>query len=121
MIARVWRGEAIIQNSEAYRRHFVESVHPVLGRVPGHRGALLLQRNRDGDSRTEFMVVTLWDSMQAVRAFAGPDQDRAVVEQAARAVLADFDATVRHYDVVLDTRDPSGGLTGEGQADGCGW
>ena len=109
MIARVWRGETTIENADAYRRHFVESVRPALTSVPGHRGALLLRRETDGDSRTEFLAITLWDSMRAVRAFAGPDPDRAIVEPAARAVLADYDASVRHYDVVLDTWDPNGG------------
>lgn len=103
MIARVWRGHATVQNAEAYSRHFNERVRPALSSVPGHCGALLLRRETEGDSRTEFLVVTMWDSMEAVQAFAGPNPERAVVEPAARAVLAGFDATVRHYDVVLDT------------------
>jgi heme-degrading monooxygenase HmoA len=105
MIARAWQGRAAAQNAEAYRSHFAGSVRPALDRVPGHRGALLLRRQNEGDSRTEFLVITMWDSMDAVRAFAGPDPDCAVIEPAARAALADFDASVRHYDVVFDTRD----------------
>ena len=106
MIARVWRGQATGQNAEAYRRHFAESVRPALASISGHRGALLLRRELEGDSQTEFLVVTLWDSMEAVRAFAGLDPERAVVEPAARAVLTDFDASVRHYDIVQDSREP---------------
>jgi heme-degrading monooxygenase HmoA len=107
MIARVWRGETTVHDAGAYRRHFAESVRPTLARVPGHRGALVLSRGIEGDSGTEFLVVTLWDSMRAVRAFAGPEPDRAVVEPAARALLTGFDESVRHYDLVLDSRDPA--------------
>ncbi len=109
MIARVWRGETTPQNSEAYRRHFAASVCAALARVPGHRRALLLRLEAKGDSPTEFLVITLWDSMEAVLAFAGPNPDRAVVEPAARAVLARFDASVRHYEVVLDTGEHGSG------------
>jgi heme-degrading monooxygenase HmoA len=118
MIARAWQGQATVQNAEAYRRHFADSVRPALDRVPGHRGALLLRREMEGDSRAEFLVITMWDSMDAVRAFAGPDPDRAIIEPAARAILAQFDASVRHYDVVLDTRHATGSPSADGQADG---
>lgn len=104
MIARVWRGQTSAQHAEVYCRHFAESVRPALDGVSGHLGALLLSRVTQGDSRTDFLVVTFWDSMHAVRAFAGPDPDRAVVEPAARSVLTAFDVSVRHYEVVLDSR-----------------
>ena len=113
MIARVWQGQANVENSEAYCHHFTECVRPVLSSIPGHRGALLLRREIEGDARTEFLVVTMWDSMEAVQAFAGPDPGHAVVEPAARAILADFEASARHYDVALDTREPSGGPTNQ--------
>jgi heme-degrading monooxygenase HmoA len=54
------------------------------------------------DTGVEFVVITLWDSMQAVRAFAGDTPDVAVIEPAARAVLAAFDQFVRHYTVIKD-------------------
>jgi heme-degrading monooxygenase HmoA len=111
MIARVWRGQATREGADAYRRHFTESVRPALASVSGHRGAIVLSREVKSDSRTEFLVVTLWDSMEAVRAFAGPDPSRAVVASDARALLVAFDPFARHYDVVLDTRDPSAGAS----------
>jgi heme-degrading monooxygenase HmoA len=108
MIARVWSGQTTREGADAYRRHFTESVRPTLASLSGHRGAIVLSREVKSDSSTEFLVVTLWDSMDAVRAFAGPDPERAVVAPAARALLAAFDPFAQHYDVVLDTRDPSG-------------
>jgi heme-degrading monooxygenase HmoA len=73
---------------------------PSSARSEGHRRAYLLQRNTN--ERVSLLAVTLWDSMDAVRAFAGDGPERAVVEPAARTVLSAFDKTVDHYEVVLD-------------------
>ncbi|HUI17694.1 MAG TPA: antibiotic biosynthesis monooxygenase [Alphaproteobacteria bacterium] len=98
MIARIWRGRAVGANAAAYQRHVTQSVFPTLPALAGHRGAYLLRR--ETGEGTEFLAVTLWDSLAAIRAFAGEDAERAVVEPGAREVLADFDAFVRHYEVV---------------------
>jgi heme-degrading monooxygenase HmoA len=65
--------------------------------IHGHRGARVLRRDDGG--QVEFLVMTFWDSMDAVRRFAGEDPERAVVEPEARAVLAEYDELVRHYEV----------------------
>ena len=101
VIARVWRGRSDPSRAGAYRRHFSESVRPTLEGIPGHRGALLLERNVE-PSGVEFVAITFWESMAAVRAFAGPDPEAAVVEPAARAALTEFDSVVRHFTVALD-------------------
>ena len=67
-------------------------------RLEGHRGAYLLRR--DTGDHAEFMAVTLWDSLQSIRAFAGDSLESAVVEPEARAVLSSFDDFVTHYEVV---------------------
>ncbi len=94
-IVRLWRGQATPDNADAYQRHVTRTVFPSLTKIPGYRGAHVLRRDTGG--RVEFLVATLWDSMDAVRAFAGPDPERAVVEPAAKAVLVEFDDFVRHY------------------------
>jgi len=71
---------------------------PELAGVPGFRGACLTQR-RAGDF-VEFLVLTRWESMDSIRRFAGSDVEKAVVEPAAQAALASFDACVRHYEVL---------------------
>jgi heme-degrading monooxygenase HmoA len=98
MIIRAWRGRASQARSDAYPKHFREAVVPDLRNVPGFLGAQL-SRRAEGD-RVEFLVLTRWQSMEAVRAFAGPAVDKAVVEPGAIAALDDFDDTVRHYEVV---------------------
>ena len=101
MIVRIWRGQSTIEHADAYFRHVTEKVFPSLAEIPGHRGAYLLRRKTAG--QIEFLALTLWESMQAVREFAGEDVETAVVEPEARAVLAEFDSFVRHYDLVHDS------------------
>jgi heme-degrading monooxygenase HmoA len=60
-------------------------------------------RRGDG-SETELVVLTFWESMDAIRAFAGTDVTRAVVAPEARAVLKDYDREVRIFEVLVDTR-----------------
>ena len=91
MIARVWRGEAISDNAPRYVDHLEESVFPKLERLSGH----------EGDDRVEFVVLTLWATMEAIHQFAGDDPGVAVVEPAAREVLTRFDESVDHYEIVL--------------------
>lgn len=98
MIVRLWRGTASRENAPAYRHHFSATVAPQLRALPGHCGAWLLQR--DGGHGVELLAMTLWDSLEAIRSFAGADAEAAVVEPAARAVLADAAPRARHYQVV---------------------
>jgi heme-degrading monooxygenase HmoA len=105
MIVRTWRGLAPVSNPQAYARHFRGNVLPELRKLNGFLGAILLRENRAED--VEFLVLTKWASMDAVRAFAGDDVSKAVVEPEAVASLIGFDATVRHYEVVEE--DPAPG------------
>ena len=98
MIIREWRSRATPDKAADYPRHFRDVVVPELRTIPGFLGATLSRREQDG--RIEFLVLTQWRSMEAIGAFAGPEPDKAVVEAGAVAALADFDETVRHYEVV---------------------
>jgi heme-degrading monooxygenase HmoA len=70
-----------------------------LRRVDGYAGAMLLERETsDG---VEIIVLTLWRSLDSIRAFAGADLDGAVVADEAAALLTQFDRRVRHYDLVV--------------------
>jgi heme-degrading monooxygenase HmoA len=98
MIARLWRGVASTSaDADRYQRHVTIKVFASLAAIQGHRGARVLRREHGG--RVEFLVMTLWDSMDAVRSFAGDNPEAAVVEPEARAVLSDYDNFVRHYEV----------------------
>ena len=102
MIARLWRGQtAIATNTEAYFRYLTGTLFPSLKDLAGHHGAWIMRRDVDG--RTEFLAMTLWESRQAIEAFAGADIAKAIVEPEARAVLAEFDEFARHYEVAFRT------------------
>jgi heme-degrading monooxygenase HmoA len=98
-IVRSWSARATPAGADAYLEHFRSTVVPALRRRPGHRGAMVLRRSQDGLIR--ITVLTLWTSMAAVLEFAGADAQAAVVEPAARDVLADFDARVEHFELAV--------------------
>jgi heme-degrading monooxygenase HmoA len=98
MIARSWRGRTTIANQNAYIDHFRTNVLPELRGIDGFVGATLLKEESAGE--VAFLVLTQWKSKDAIRAFAGADIERAVVEPEAARVLLSFDATVQHWEVV---------------------
>lgn len=98
MIVRVWRGRASPSTSSDYPEHFRRRILPELKGIAGFLGASLLRRAQ-GDA-VEFVVLTRWTSIGAIRAFAGDDVAKAVVEPDAIAALVDFDETVQHYEVI---------------------
>lgn len=102
MIARIWRGRAEKSQADAYHRHVTETVFPSLENLAGHRGASLLRREVDG--LVEFLAITHWDSLDAIRSFTGEDIDKAVVEPEAQAALVQFDDFARHYEIGFTTK-----------------
>jgi heme-degrading monooxygenase HmoA len=100
VITRRWRGWTTTPgDADAYVAHFDGSVRPQLAALDGFLGASLEVVPAD-DGRTEIVVVTRWDSMDAIHAFAGDDLDAAQVEPAARAVLDAFEERVTHGEVL---------------------
>lgn len=104
MIVRTWRGLASTENPHGYPEHFKRNVVPALKRIEGFLGASLLREDRT--DAIEFLVLTRWASLDAVRAFAGETISQAVVEPEVAATLFDFDLTAHHYHVVVDTSAP---------------
>ena len=98
MIARLWRGWATSQNALLYRQHFRDNVRPHIEALPGFRGCFLLEKRENGE--VEFLAVTHWQSLDAIKAFAGDDVSVAKVEPQARAVLSRFETTATHYEIV---------------------
>jgi heme-degrading monooxygenase HmoA len=98
MIVRSWRGRAPASNANAYSEFFRRKVLPMLRGIKGFVGFSLLRQTRPSD--VEFLVLTRWSSMDAIRQFAGNDISRAVVEPEAVALLSSFDPTVEHFEVI---------------------
>jgi len=104
MISRVWHGWTTPANADAYESLLKSEIFAGIRnrQIPGYRGIHLLRRNL-GDE-VEFVTVMWFDSMEAVRAFAGEDFEVAVVPQQARALLARFDERSQHYEVKAETK-----------------
>jgi heme-degrading monooxygenase HmoA len=98
MIMRMWKARTTASRADDYIQHATKVVFPKVNAIEGHRGAYLLRRETQGD--VELVVLTLWDSMEAIRRFAGPEPNKALVEPEARAVLTSFDEYVTHFVVV---------------------
>ncbi len=101
MITRTWSGQAIGENADAYLAHLRDELVPELEKIAGFCGITVLRREQAETSL--FTVLTQWESMEAVRAFAGDTPDRAVVPDRPRALLASFDEFVQHHDTVIQT------------------
>jgi heme-degrading monooxygenase HmoA len=99
MITRLWRGWAVAGHADAYDRHYRTEVLDHLRGVAGFRGARLLRRSV-GDE-VEFVSLTFFDDLDAVRRFAGADPDTAVVAEDARRVLVRWDTTVAHFETAF--------------------
>jgi heme-degrading monooxygenase HmoA len=102
-IGRMWRGWTNRDQADGYEAVFRDVVLPELHDVAGCRGAFLLRR--DDANGAEFVTLTLFDSLDAVRAFAGEQYETAVISDEARAVLRDFDTTAQHFTVVIAPTD----------------
>jgi heme-degrading monooxygenase HmoA len=109
MISRLWRGWTTEENADAYEALLRSEILPGIDRVPGFRGAYLLRRTvrnvPSGTHVVEFVTITLFDDMDAVRAFAGADETAAVVPAVARRLLSRFDERSVHFETVLTPED----------------
>jgi len=97
MIARLWRGWTTLENANAYEKLLRERVLPGLQRIDGYQGGYILRQ--EGSDEVEFVVMNLFDSLEAVRAFAGPDYTVPFFEPEARQLLAKVEPVARHYEV----------------------
>jgi len=99
MISRIWHGWTTHANADRYETLLKSEIFGgIQGRkIPGFRRIELFRRSAGPE--VEFVTVMWFDSLDAVRSFAGADHERAVVPPAARALLARFDDRSQHYEV----------------------
>jgi heme-degrading monooxygenase HmoA len=104
MISRIWHGWTTLANADAYESLLKTEIFTSIQnrRIAGYRGIHLLRREL-GDE-VEFVTIMWFDSLEAVRAFAGEDYEVAVVPAKARALLLRFDARSQHYQVEADLK-----------------
>ena len=97
MIARVWRGATRREDADAYAEYIDSTGLSTARGLPGNQGAWLLRRD-EGD-RTEFVTVILWDSLDAIGAFAGDDVEVARFFPEDDRFLTEREPEVKHFDV----------------------
>ena len=100
MIARSWRGATKAKDAEAYLEYLHRTGFAEYRKTPGNRGVLGLRRI-DGE-RAEFLLISLWESEEAIRRFAGDDIEKAVFYPEDDRFLVERDRHVSHYEVVFD-------------------
>jgi hypothetical protein len=104
MISRVWHGWTTPANADAYEALLKSEIFTGIQdrQIAGYRGIHLFRRNL-GDE-VEFVTVMWFDTIEAVRVFAGEDYEVAVVPPKARALLSRFDAGSQHYEVKAEMK-----------------
>jgi heme-degrading monooxygenase HmoA len=100
MIARIWKARATAERVREYADYLKSTVVPELTAIHGYQGVTLLQRDQNG--AVEVTVITWWESLEVIRAFAGEAVETAVVHDSAARMLIDFDRSVEHHQVTFD-------------------
>ncbi|MEZ0234606.1 MAG: antibiotic biosynthesis monooxygenase [Actinomycetota bacterium] len=98
VIARTWRGWTRADDADAYVEYLQRTGIPEYRATEGNRAAYILRRNVG--ERTEFVTLTLWESLDAVRGFAGDDVERAVFYPEDGRFLVERETTVAHFEVI---------------------
>ncbi len=101
MIARHWRGWTERQKAGEYERFLKERILPGLKKLEGYRGGYILRS--DGADEAEFVVINFFESLEAVKRFAGPEYSVPVFEPEARKLLSKVEPVARHYEVKAST------------------
>jgi len=99
MIGRIWHGWTTPEKADAYDSLLQEEIFIGIRnrQIPGFRGIQLFRRNIGAE--VEFITIMWFDSLDAVRTFAGEDYEQCVVPPKARAILSRFDDRSQHYEV----------------------
>ncbi len=98
MIARIWHGFTKPEDANAYESTLKPELLPGLSQVEGFRGSYLLRK--ESDDEVEFITIILWDSTDAIRAFAGPDYEASIVPPERLQYLSRHDAKAQHFQVI---------------------
>lgn len=98
MISRHWRGIAHKTRAEDYIIHLRQETIPALAAISGFKKASILTRDAGGG--IEFLIITEWESLEAIKAFAGEEPLKAVVPGKVQVMMMEYDQEVRHYEIV---------------------
>lgn len=99
MISRIWHGWTTLEDADTYENLLKSEIFPAIAskKVSGYRGIQLLRRQFSNE--VEFITIMQFDSLEAVKQFAGEDYEKSYVPEKARAVLSRHDERSQHYDI----------------------
>lgn len=98
MIARLWHGVTAASKADDYFEYLKQTGIPDYQNTDGNRGVYVFRRVQD--DQAHFLLVTLWDSLEAIRKFAGPEAEKAVYYPEDEEFLLEKEPSVVHYDVL---------------------
>jgi heme-degrading monooxygenase HmoA len=98
MIARAWHGVTAENQADAYHQYLLDTGVPGLQATPGNKGVFVLREIHDG--KAEFLLISLWESWEAIREFAGDPVSRARYYPRDAEFLFELEPEVRHYEVL---------------------
>jgi antibiotic biosynthesis monooxygenase (ABM) superfamily enzyme len=96
MITRLWRGWTASENADAYEQFLLTELFPQMRKIPGFRGADVLRRAEQVE--VAFVTLTRFETLDAIRDFAGEEYERPVLEPVARALLSRYDLQAQHFE-----------------------
>lgn len=100
MIERQWKGTAHVGEADRYIDHLLRETFPSLYKINGFVKAFILKRNTP--EGVEFQVATIWNSIDAIKQFAGEAYEDAVVPEVVREMMVTYDESVAHYEIVRE-------------------
>ena len=103
-VARLWRGRTLASKADRYEAYLNASGIARMRSTPGNVGVTMMRRTENG--RTEFLVISFWESIEAVKRFAGKDYQKAVILPRDREYLLEVEPNVLHYEVIREQRKP---------------
>jgi heme-degrading monooxygenase HmoA len=104
MISRIWHGWTKREDADRYEQLLRSEILPGIKRVRGYNGAYLMRREA-ANHEIEFVTITQFTDIHAVKAFAGQDYERAVIPAAALKFLTHYDERSAHYETLLTPSD----------------
>jgi len=97
MIARMWHGYTKPEDADAYESTLKPELLPGIGKVPGYRGGYVLRRPLEGE--VEFVTIMVWESIEAIKAVAGPNYTVSIIPENRLKYLSRHDSHAAHYEI----------------------
>jgi heme-degrading monooxygenase HmoA len=98
VIARIWHGYTRPEHADAYEKMLKPELLPGISKIKGYNGSFLLRKATE--TEVEFVTIMLWDSIDDIRAVAGPHYEAAILPENRRQYLVRFDVESTHYEIV---------------------